>query len=574
MIGNFGIFCRALVICALLGGPALSQAHHHGSLPSHLRVQATTMPASGPDDEVPTDKPAGVIVTVLLQAYTYPLAISTTGTYVIGTPFGGGAGYFWSAASGMTYLSGSINGVADNGIIAGTYANPGVLYNGNPVQTAGKLDPFTSAWTFLGMNPAAPTTFAQDYNSGWDITSDGSTVVGMQYTPGYAYSAFKWTQAGGYVNIGSGVGSGSRASGISANGSVVFGWAMVGSVNRTPVVWYNNQSILVNSALYGEAFGASTSGNYVVGTLDGDGFRWSPQGTVIFTNTLTNGDLSPTTVLNNGAVFGYTEPPLPNPTARRAFARDSLGVLMTFNDYAEARGLENAQQWLFYSINDATADGKKFIGSGIDPSGQTVTFIMEFNNAAPIFTAMPARIDFGSVPVGSQAPFQNLTIKNTGTANLVINGTTLEGTDAAQFIMHDNHTYPLTLVPSDTIIIPFGFMPASTGLKQAVVKAATNAGLFQVQLAGKGIQGVGLGELILQDVRVFPNPVAQTACIDCREGVSSVMLFSRGGRMISERFFNGMPLVTFDMSDLPSGNYLLRIRKTDGTVRAISVIKQ
>jgi hypothetical protein len=142
--------------------------------------------------------PGSIVVTILLNSYTYPTAISSDGTYVIGSPFGGGATYFWSAGTGIVNFAGDCFGVSDGGTVSGTYSNSSVLYNGNNVNTAGIWNHTNSTWTFLGMNPAVPNLFSTDYNVGYDITSDGSTVVGMQWYPNYSVSAFKWTQSGGY----------------------------------------------------------------------------------------------------------------------------------------------------------------------------------------------------------------------------------------------------------------------------------------------------------------------------------------------------------------------------------------
>ncbi len=320
-----------------------------------------------------------VLITVLLNQYVFPYHMSTDGQYVVISAFGGGSA-FWSQATGLVTFPGTAYGVSDYSLVGGYFDNPNLLWNGNPVQTAGTWDPATQQWTFLGMNPQA-TVFSQDYSSGWGINADGNTVVGMQYMSSYTnYKAFSWTQNGGYDMIGNAHTQGSRASGISANGTITYGWAQASGLSRTPVIWYDGQMIFVDNTQGGESFGASANGNYVTGTLGGQGFLWSPgMPTITFPNSINNGAMSPTCVTNDGTIFGFNNtawPPIP--TGRRAFARDNQGNMTTFNTYAESRGLPNAQAWTFYSINHVTPDGNKFIGAGITPEGQVIAFLMEF----------------------------------------------------------------------------------------------------------------------------------------------------------------------------------------------------
>lgn len=328
-----------------------------------------------------------VVVTVLVNQYVFPYHMSNNGQHIIISAFGGGSAY-WSQATGLISFPGTAYGVSENALVGGYFNNPNLLYNGNPVQTAGFWTLATQQWTFLGMHPQA-TVFSSDYSSGWGISGDGITVVGMQYMSSYTnYKAFTWTQQGGYDLIGNTHTQGSRASGISTNGSIVYGWAQSGGLSRSPVIWHNGQMIFIDNTQGGEGFGASANGQFATGTLGGLGFLWSPNAPLVtFPNSINSGAMSPTCVTNDGTIFGFNNtawPPIP--TGRRAFARDNQGNMTTFNTYAESRGLPNAQAWTFYSINHVTPDGNKFIGAGITPQGQTISFLMEF---PPLVTVIP-----------------------------------------------------------------------------------------------------------------------------------------------------------------------------------------
>lgn len=515
-------------------------------------------------------------VTIIVEGYTYPTAMSLDGEFVIGTAFGGSASYFWTATTGSTStISGTPYGVASDGTVGGSFSNNQFLYNGSNVETAGRWNASSGNWTFLGINPQVPQAFATDYNVGWDITADGTTVVGMQWYPGYDYRAFKWSQSNGYQDIGAGVGNGSRASGISANGAVVYGWAETSSASRTPVIWYNNQAIFINNSQYGEAYGASPNGNYVTGELNGIGFLWTPTSTITFTNTLNNHNLVPTTVTNDGLVFGYTVPAWPPiPTSRRAFVRDNQGTITTFNDYALSRGMSNAQEWTFYSINDASEDGNKFIGAGINPQGQDVTFLITFETNMPVFSINPSSINFGSLSVGLQSDYEQLAIKNLGSADLFINSVALGGNSPLEFLISDGNTYPAILAPNETLTFMVAFAPQQIGLLEAEIDISSNAGYFIVPLSGTGTTDVGLAENPLNKPIVLPNPATEFIEIRHANPIESIKLVSATGSDVLHFEATKTKQITLSVATLPNGLYHALVTDSQGETFSFKLLIQ
>ncbi|TVQ07925.1 MAG: hypothetical protein EA361_17445, partial [Bacteroidetes bacterium] len=165
-----------------------------------------------------------ISLTVIYPEYTFPTAISSDGKYVSGSQFGGMAGYLWTKFEGRLDFAGDVQGVSDNGLVVGTYDSE-FTFDGFEVNTAGIWDRSTQEWQFLGMNPDVPEIFGTFYNTGYGITGDGSTVVGMQWYPDWVVKAFKWTEADGYEILSPDFSANTRANGISANGSVIYGWA-------------------------------------------------------------------------------------------------------------------------------------------------------------------------------------------------------------------------------------------------------------------------------------------------------------------------------------------------------------
>jgi hypothetical protein len=368
-----------------------------------------------------------VEVTTILNSYNWPFDLSADGEYCGIVAFGGSSNYVWSKTNGLKAITGtevSLGGVSDAGIVAGSYKDPTLLYNGNPVTVAGTWDPATSQWSFLGMNPAVPAFNYSSYQTGYGISADGITNVMMQYVTGSNYRAAKWTQAGGYVMIGGAHTHPNRPAGVNRGGNLIFGWAgTTAAGQRSPAIWTNNEMIMVNPALSGEATGASPSGNYATGFVNTptgkQGFLWSADGSIVyFSNTLNPAwtYMSPVTVLNDGTIFGFINPFTVPPTNRVAFVRYTDGTMISFNEYALQRGLANANQWLFYSVNAATPDGNKFVGGGVNPQGQAVTFLIDFDVEKPLITINPMEIN-ESLATG-QTSVQPLTLENTGTADV------------------------------------------------------------------------------------------------------------------------------------------------------------
>jgi hypothetical protein len=230
---------------------------------------------------------------------------------------------------------------------------------------------------------------------------------------------------------------------------------------------------------------------------------------------------------------------------------------MTFNDYAEARGLENAQQWTFYSINDVTADGNKFLGAGKNPAGQNVTFIMEFPVLAPLISANPQSIDFGTHPAGTTSPFNDIVIKNIGGGLLELSGVTLGGLNTTQFILQDLNTYPVNLAFGDSIIVSAAFKPTATGNWQASVDISGPSASLQIPLTGTASPGVGFGENPAAQFTCHPNPASDILQISCPEEIKMIRVFNSLGQTVAEKPGMGSDRVNLTVKNLPGGYYHL-----------------
>jgi len=133
-----------------------------------------------------------------------------------------------------------------------------------------------SGWQEL-MPPTPPGGGTVDgtYGSSYDISGDGTTVVGLYNRPGQGNRAHaaKWTQATGVVDLGGMLsGQAGRANGVNHNGSVIVGWVEAPTGNWRPAAWVNGSMVLltefdgtVSIAGAGEARATSSNGDLIVG---------------------------------------------------------------------------------------------------------------------------------------------------------------------------------------------------------------------------------------------------------------------------------------------------------------------
>ena len=413
LIGTIGTFEKQDILLSINASDlelGIYQANLHISSNDPVNPEKTVLVT------IDVREPQPVNLQIIYSEYTFPTAISSDGMYVTGSQFGGLNSYLWTLFGSTVDFSGEAQDITDNGLAVGTY-NTDFDFESEDVSTAGFWKKESQQWQFLGMNPDVPEFFGSYYNSAYGVTHNFETVVGMQWYPNWTVRAFKWTEEDGYQALEPPVEYNTRANGISGDGSVIYGWAEPNWV-RTPVIWYNDEMIFIDNSQYGESFGASASGNFVTGSIGAGGFIWSPAvGVTLFENTLSLGSISPMKVLEDGTVFGYTAEGFPpTPDLRRAFVRLPDGAMQTFNEYVEGRGWFEASDWIFFSVNDVTPDGNKFIGAAELPSGEWISFMLDLSPGKPSVEVSPQQLSENLEMDGSST--QPMSIGNTGTGFL------------------------------------------------------------------------------------------------------------------------------------------------------------
>jgi len=153
--------------------------------------------------------------------------VSADGSVVVG--YARNAAFCWTAARGMQDL-GTLGG--DVSVALGVSADGSVVvgwaYSGSEALLllfgVGFGQHHAFRWTEAGgMEDLG--TLGGDHGWALGVSADGSVVVGWAHNAAGQKRAFRWTEAGGMEDLGTLGGDSSWARGVSADGSVVVGWA-------------------------------------------------------------------------------------------------------------------------------------------------------------------------------------------------------------------------------------------------------------------------------------------------------------------------------------------------------------
>ncbi len=122
-----------------------------------------------------------------------------------------------------------------------------------------------------------------------------------------------------------------------------------------------------------------------------------------------------------------------------------------------------------------------------DPDDNPLSIKLTGVAVKPNLVADPPNLDFERVLVGSTAR-KSLTLRNTGTTNLVIDDALIEGPDATQFVLNTVPAFPVILKPQvDSLVLDITFTPQSTGQKTAQLRLPNNdVNSTPIQLSGVG----------------------------------------------------------------------------------------
>ena len=189
--------------------------------------------------------------------------ITPDGEVVVGG-YGYGGGFIWRwrvDPAPTIILEGALVGVSDDGTVA-----CGNLDVGSNDGTAGIWTAATGLQT-LGYLPGSDPLCGGGLSSAYDISGDGTTIVGLSWGDSCSGLGFIWTAATGMQPLQSLASGHNRCSSISGDGSVLAGFAQ-GTFSRTPAFWNPDTSgSVIDPDLMGEVHRSTEDGGQSVGTL-------------------------------------------------------------------------------------------------------------------------------------------------------------------------------------------------------------------------------------------------------------------------------------------------------------------
>ncbi|HEX8603702.1 MAG TPA: PEP-CTERM sorting domain-containing protein [Pseudoduganella sp.] len=302
--------------------------------------------------------------------YGITVSGSSANGSVIGAYTQSGSYYMWTAATGVTSIGGGWQGgvasvSADGSRISGSaYGSDGLSY-------AGYYSVGTGQWTTLGGIGGSSDASA---SSGWNISGDGSTVVGLGWINGGTAHATASTPAGALQDLGS-IGGSSRANGVSYDGSIIAGWVEQPDGQWTGAYWNNgtlhNMVDDQGNALQ-EAGAVSADGRWIVGAGNfGQTWRYNTvtQQTEWLGDLDTKSDFQEATGVSadGHVIVGYDRGFGPAVFGEGTIWIEGQGML-NFTDYITSQGIDLGGRTLALPLG-VSADGTTFFG--LDNTGSS-----------------------------------------------------------------------------------------------------------------------------------------------------------------------------------------------------------
>ncbi|NQT96128.1 MAG: choice-of-anchor D domain-containing protein [Candidatus Marinimicrobia bacterium] len=142
--------------------------------------------------------------------------------------------------------------------------------------------------------------------------------------------------------------------------------------------------------------------------------------------------------------------------------------------------------WDFFGISVTISSAYVIVGAkGDDDNGSYSgsAYIYSGIIPAPLLSVFPLSLDLGDVVTGETTTGQ-VTVKNTGTADLTVSSIVISGADSNNFSID---TTSFTLTPGDSLFVNIGFTPDTVDSFSASLDIASDGGSVNVALAGNGI---------------------------------------------------------------------------------------
>jgi hypothetical protein len=507
---------------------------------TNLRADAQTMTIT--DDGpvwAPASTTAPIAPTITTQPANQTVTAEQTATFTVVAAGTAPLGYQWQK-----------NGVNVAGATAASYTTPmattadsGSAFAVVVSNTAGTV---TSSAATLTVNPApvAPTITTQPANQ---TVTAGQTATFTVVAAGTAPLSYRWQKNG--VNIASAT-SASYTTPVTTTADSGSAFAVVvsntaGTVTSAAATLTVNPAPVVPTITTQPANQTVTAGQTAKFTVAAAGtaplnYQWQKNGVNIAGATATSYTTPATATADNGSTFAVvvtntagmvtsapamlTVNPAPAPAIQVNPTSFNFGNAVVGTKLSQVLIVKNTGTATL-SITQVTETGSaSFTVSGFSlplnvSAGQQTTMTVAFQPTAvgatsgnisivsnaptsPTSVALagtgiaatlrlgisPTSLSFGNVTTGTSSVTQNVTITNTGNANVTISKINLSG---AGYSMTGGGA-PVTLTPSQNLILTVQFSPTTAGAASGTISIVSNASgsPAAVSLSGTGVAQV------------------------------------------------------------------------------------
>ena len=323
---------------------------------------------------------------ITIPEMAFPLSINNDASIVVGTNFASQA-VIWTELEGVNIVGdGEFWGISEDGKVGGSLFNDAgkeeaVIWNNGTITFLGNIPNGNSCDSF--------------YSSGLDISSDGSTVVGMGWK-NCSVEAFYWNSQNDIVSLGSFNGNNTKAQAVNSDGLIIGGWAENNSGTRQSCIWdINGNATLIGSlspwsnageiTAFSEdgskivGFGASVAGNDMEAYLAIEDSNtiggYSMIGLGVPSNFATFNQSWAFDISENNVVVGqYLYSGTNN--WRASIWNEDLGTMIDFKDYLELLGVNQIPNLTFLKAHSISNDGTIIAGTAQESNGNWTGFII------------------------------------------------------------------------------------------------------------------------------------------------------------------------------------------------------
>ncbi len=357
-----------------------------------LAIRLTAASASETSFQGLGDLPGG-------SFYSRPFDVSSNGSVVVGFSISASSDPFeafhWTEAGGMVGL-GSLPGGDFHSVARGVSAD-GTVVVGYSSSELSQPDDEAFRWTEAGGMVGLGGLPGGDFRSyAMGTSANGTVVVGYGFVEGgetwWSPEAFRWTEAGGMVGLGSLPGGhfplASKAFDVSADGAVVVGESSSessGDYNEA-FRWTQADGMvglgdLPGGDFHSSARSVSADGSLIVG--DGnitpvnpaEAFRWTQAGGMAGLGDLPGGSFwsDATGISADGSVVVGRSI---SANGWEAFIWTEETGLVSLRDLLVQSYCLDLSGWTLRNAWDVSPDGRMIVGDGTNPSGQTEAWIV------------------------------------------------------------------------------------------------------------------------------------------------------------------------------------------------------